>query len=397
MVGRVRDAIGVAAVVSMCCLCAWSGIALAQPLVKLGAPERTYAHEFTEIAGVREQSDGVLIVVDKRDLKIWRVTGPTATPVSLGRQGMGPGEYQAPFKIVALPGDSTAILDAFGDGRIHLVTRAGLSKEALAVGALKGRELAPLGELQSDAAGNLYDRTHTTRVENGKRLVSDSLGVRRVLKATRRVDTVGRYWGKIRSPLFKPISATDRDVTNAMVRANNEPLPFFTHDAWAVSQSGRLAFVSADPYQVRFRDPSGQELAGAPIRFAAVPVDDALKAEWRAAEGRPSLTMTYSGDGKTSIGFRTRKVVEPPRWPDVLPAFPPDAFIRFDPDGRLWVQRSVAAGKAPRFDVIDDKGVVVRQVELPKRSRLVGFGAKTLYLAHLDDDDIERLERYPRR
>lgn len=395
MLSSGRGAIGVAGSVSMC-VCVLSRVVVAQPVVKLGAPELKYGHEFSEIAGVREQSDGVLIVVDKRDLKIWRVIGSTTAPVSLGRQGMGPGEYQAPFKIAALPGDSTAILDAFSDGRIHLVTRAGLSKEALAMGALKGRQLAPLGELQADAAGNLYDRTQTTRIESGKRVVSDSLGVRRVLKATRRIDTVGRYWGKIRSPLFKPIRENGSEAGKA-VMAFNEPLPFWTHDAWAVSQSGRLAFVSAEPYQVRFRDPSGQEYTGPVIRFKAVPVDASIKAAWRAAEARPSLTKMYSGDGKTSIGFRARKVKEPARWPDALPAFPAGAFVRFDPDGTLWVERSVATGEAPRFDVIDANGTVVRQVELPKRSRLVGFGAKSLYVAHLDEEDIERLERYRRR
>ena len=33
-------------------------------------------------------------------------------------------------------------------------------------------------------------------------------------------------------------------------------------------------------------------------------------------------------------------------------------------------------------------------VELPPRTRLVGFGVRSVYLVRLDVDDIERLERH---
>jgi hypothetical protein len=69
----------------------------------------------------------------------------------------------------------------------------------------------------------------------------------------------------------------------------------------------------------------------------------------------------------------------------------------FASDGRLWVKRTVPAGEPTVFDVIDRSGRVVEQVMLPVGRRLVGFGARDVYLVFRDGVDLEYLERYPVR
>jgi hypothetical protein len=59
------------------------------------------------------------------------------------------------------------------------------------------------------------------------------------------------------------------------------------------------------------------------------------------------------------------------------------------------VPRYGAAGDPrQRYDVIDGYGAVVAQLALPPRTKLVGFGARSVYLVRLDDDDLQYLQRY---
>jgi hypothetical protein len=60
----------------------------------------------------------------------------------------------------------------------------------------------------------------------------------------------------------------------------------------------------------------------------------------------------------------------------------------------LWVERSVPSGGAPTVDLFDSRGVRRRSVVLPAGRRLVAVGTRGAYLAAVDDDGVERLERY---
>jgi len=80
-------------------------------------------------------------------------------------------------------------------------------------------------------------------------------------------------------------------------------------------------------------------------------------------------------------------------WADVLPPFPLRA-AHFASDGLLWVLRSAKAGAPTLFDVFDAGAKVAFQVELPAGRKLTGFGAGSVYLARVDEDDLHYLERY---
>jgi hypothetical protein len=84
-----------------------------------------------------------------------------------------------------------------------------------------------------------------------------------------------------------------------------------------------------------------------------------------------------------------------PDWPAVKPPFR-DGTSQVAPDGSLWVQRYGAADAPLVYDVFDTSGRLARQVTMPKGARVVGFGARSLYVATTTDDDLETLSRYPR-
>jgi hypothetical protein len=81
-------------------------------------------------------------------------------------------------------------------------------------------------------------------------------------------------------------------------------------------------------------------------------------------------------------------------WPAVMPAFPAASAV-VAPDGRLWVLRTRAHDDPiPSYDVFDGRGQIVERIALPRQTRLVGFGARAVYLARKDDDDLQYLQRY---
>jgi hypothetical protein len=145
---------------------------------------------------------------------------------------------------------------------------------------------------------------------------------------------------------------------------------------------------------VRFVDPSGARREGPRLTIQPVPVTSALKDEWRAAHQRPVPTLSGVGRGSTTAGMTRLRYTEPDEWPDALPPFDRGA-VSFAPDGMLWVQRTHAADAAPSCDLIDATGRIVSRVELPRHSRVVGFGARSVYLVRIDDDDLEYLQRFP--
>ena len=64
------------------------------------------------------------------------------------------------------------------------------------------------------------------------------------------------------------------------------------------------------------------------------------------------------------------------------------------PNNQIWVQRYMPAGAPPTYDVIDATGKVIQRVVLPKSTRLLGFGAGTVYLVRNDEDDLQYVQRY---
>ena len=66
---------------------------------------------FTSVSGVRELSDGRVVVIDSRDKLIEMVDFRNGSATKISREGSGPGEYAFPMRLVALPGDSSGVYD----------------------------------------------------------------------------------------------------------------------------------------------------------------------------------------------------------------------------------------------------------------------------------------------
>jgi hypothetical protein len=157
--------------------------------------------------------------------------------------------------------------------------------------------------------------------------------------------------------------------------------PLAAEDQAILFPDGWIALARLEPYRVDWIAPDGSPVVGAPMPVAAVRVNDALK---RAVIARryPKVEPPFTAD-------------EFPPWPATFPAFANDALLAA-PDGRLVIRRMVnPLTSVAVYDFVDRVGKLANQLELPIRERLVGFGARSLYVVATDDDDVEHLRRHP--
>lgn len=357
------------------------------PTRGVGRPTAQYGEPFSEVRAVRELTDGRIIVVDGRELTVQLVDLARGEASTIGRPGSGPGEYRWPGALFMLPGDSTLLQDQAG-GRLLILRPDGKPGDIYDPNAPRANEEQRNAfrfiMRFSDARGYLYASAQPIRTAaDGTLELADSAAIERLDRATGKRDTVAMW----------PRRADDgARLFNGMVMTQPKMIAFPAWDQWTVSPDGRIAFVWYDPYRVDFVGPDGRVTQGAPIPYQRIRVDDALRKEWMDRLNEPRMGMSYGKDGSTAIGPIRAPAREPSEWPEYLPPYQGSAM--FASDNMLWIPRYVAAGMPPLYDIVDGNGRLVQRVELPAKTKLVGFGRNSLYLVQLDDDDLQYLRRY---
>ncbi len=92
--------------------------------VTLVNPEATFPEPFSRIAGLRQLSDGRLVIADLSEQAVRYVDFKAGVMQDIGRVGGGPGEYQMPSGLLPLPADSTLLID-FGNMRMSVIAPDG--------------------------------------------------------------------------------------------------------------------------------------------------------------------------------------------------------------------------------------------------------------------------------
>ena len=85
--------------------------AQAVPVVSLTKPEAEFAEPFDQVSGVRELGNGRVVVADVFAKSVAMADFRSGALTKIGREGQGPGEYAFPVNVLALPGDTTLIVD----------------------------------------------------------------------------------------------------------------------------------------------------------------------------------------------------------------------------------------------------------------------------------------------
>jgi hypothetical protein len=303
----------------------------------------------------------------------------TGASRQIGRQGRGPNVFLRPGGIYVDADGTTSLLMDRSQPRVLVIDKDGTLTGMRSIeqrGTSRSSDGSDPQRIDA-AAVHTYYAERGFAFRRGGNTAVDSVPLIRFDLAQQRGDTAARLF------YTKPTSVT----TKGRMTMSRTPL-FSPADGWAVASDGSVAVVRAVPYRVDWIGPAGQTTVGPSIAYTPVPVTNADHPSDGTA---PSLSLGSVG-GKGGGTMSSGDVA--PEYAKVKPAFDPER-IEMAPDGRVWVSRYGAAGaKQTVYDVFDRRGARVDRVVFPGRSRVVGFGPTSVYVAELDEDDVPKLRRY---
>lgn len=383
-------------------LCA-SVLAAQVPTRRLPAADATFPETFSTVTGFRVLADGRAIVSDVRDGVLQLLDFSSGEARNIGRKGSGPGEWGAPMQLFALPGDSTLLPDP-ENGRYLIILPDGRPGPTF---RLADENLAVAGSVAGvDAQGRLYLTRTRPPAQPGPR--SGSTGIVDVYRYDRRT---GRAEVVAQAAAPSGEMSAARMLPGGLVQMSTN-LPLAPRDATTGVPLGDFIIVRATPYRVDRMDAQGRVRQGPVADAPRIRVTDAEREAFVRSLIRPGNIVVSGGagaggDGVGASGERQRPRVPTfsgdieslfspdMRWPDYKPPFGSSAAIAA-PDGRVWVQRSRAHDDPlPVYDVFDRDGRVVERVQLAARSRIIGFGAGSVFVMRTDDDELVHIERHP--
>lgn len=362
-----------------------------EPTRALEQPDATFPESFSFIAGLREFSDGRVLIADPLEQRLVIINMTAGTAEAIGRLGQGPGEYRQPDELFALSGDSTLLLD-LGNARLSVITPELEFGETMPVASsTSGEGMGMLIILPNgvDSSGGIYFQPIGGRMRGG---VPDSAIVALFDPASASVDSIATF----------KIADLERTASGS---ANNRsmvlrPVPLSPSDSWTVARDGRVAMVRSGDYHVEWIERDGSVIAGRPVSYRAVPVGRAEKEAWlEASAGRGVNVMMSVDNGERRMSFSRggssgqQPDIDSMKWPETMPPFV-ESEIYVTHEGDVWVERSMPAAAPVHIDIFGADANWKRQITLPAGREIVGFGARVVYLARTDDLGLQWLERY---
>jgi hypothetical protein len=336
--------------------------------IALRSSDGMLSEPFTRIHSIRELADSRVLVSDNSsetrlvvaDLRTDRVR-------RIGLQGSGPGEYRVAGRLLALPADSTLLVDG-ERGRRWLILAA--DSIVRTVPPDHPAIMAAPGDLfGADARGNVLG----LRGDGADRIEGDFSRLRNVAILASRLTFRADTFAKLRSydQYVEFNKARTFSKHTILVGSEEEQVQLFP-DGW-------IAMVRIEPYRVDWRRPDGTVVRGPDLKW------DAPRSNATERRARAELYRRRTGHAWT--------------WPDGMWAdriAPIRAGTLGTPEGNILVARSQWSKVADsRYDLINRSGRVLGQLVMPDSERVVGFGSGKIYVSITDGDGFQRLRRHP--
>lgn len=322
----------------------------------------TSSDAFSQLNALRVLSNGSVLVADGMDIEVRLIDATGKVTRQIGRKGSGPAEYTSPALLIALPADSTLLLD-LGARRFLIIDPRGQVVKTEVI----SQALGAAGETiaGSDPAGRLYFGQKLASQLNG---IGASEPIARWTRGTDRFDTITMF--RTENPKVRPAGKSAPGLKEQVSQTREV---FAAVDDWVVAPSGKIAIIHAEPYRVDWVSPNGKVTPGKPVTVTRVPVTEADRKE-REPDGPP-----YK---------RAYAALKSPFVSDI---------VVVDNEDNVWVARSEAAQyKNRRWDVFGSNGVLRATVLLPRGRKLMAVTAAHLYISYTDADGLQWIERYSR-
>jgi hypothetical protein len=367
----------------------------AQQPQPIGRPTAEFEEPFSRVSGIRELADGRLIVSDQRDKIVQLIDFRSGAAQKISREGAGPSEYALPTALFAMPNNQTLLVD-LQNRRFLMIGPDGKPGETISPPQLNPGGTGPGGRPMQfgglvnprgvDRQGRLYFQDLGIRMGGQS---PDSVAILRWAPGATSVDTAG--W--VRGPQTQ-VSSTGGGGGGGMRITVGGQMVWSPVDAWGIADDGRVARLQPEPYRVVWYG-AGRATPGPTMPYTPLRVTEADKAEYRATLSANPPTMIVMGGGGGGARPIAPQLPEP-TFAEAKPPFSGNA-AQVTPEGEVWVLRTRRAGdKIPVYDVFDASGRLARKVSLSAGSRVVGFGASSVYVVRTDEDDLEYLQRFAR-
>lgn len=341
--------------------------------VALAPPNKSLAAEFTQVTDVRELPDGRVLVVDLLERTVHVAAFGTGSVSRIGRNGSGPREYEQPTALLAISRDSTILLDP-RNGRwllmagAEIVGTVGPDAPVLTAGTR-----APNG---ADMLGNVIA---LKPIVSGPATATsiprrDSLLLVRMSRATGVQDSLAMLLAR---PTVLRVEGPASAPTSVSITMN----PLTTGETATVFPDGWIAIVRLDPYRVEWIGARGERVAGPPLPFERVRVDEREQGAFLQRES-------------VRTGRPPRDPASLPPWPEFVGPF--TGALLTASDGNLWIRRREStANLTPPYDVINRRGELIARVAVGKDVNVIGFGNDVVYTVRINEDGIQTLQRRP--
>jgi hypothetical protein len=342
---------------------------------------------FTEISGVRVLTDGRLIVADRGERRLALLSPDLRRLAAIGRVGDGPGEFRAVAGLVALQGDSTLLHDDEANRFLPIAANGRIGAAIMALG----------GDLSHPAARTLFSDPELMRGDATGRICVRLVPTTPTLADSSEIVCGARTGGtfatvaRVRIPERRRVEIGGRQIP-VNVRLS-------TADGWALASDGAVAVVRSAPYRVEWRPRQGAPVIGPVVPVTPIQV---TATERQRIEAAFRANAAARGPSGVQVGPPGQEV-DPAEAAARIPV--PVAEIKgpFDPEGivvgpgrELWVLRRGRDGEPPTYDVFDAAARLRFRVPLAPDARLLAVTAQHLYVARVDADGLEHLERWQR-
>lgn len=358
-----------------------AGLAQTAKSVTLPSHNGRLETAFTTVTSVRELSDGRVLITDPQDLQLVVADFRTGNTKAISRKGQGPGEYGMAGPLYAMGGDSTLMND--------FVNRRMLLFDADRVVATISPDNAIVRGTQgfvrfADKFGHVTS-TKSPEVPTGESVTGtrDSSLVLRWHRGSAKVDTITKVMDRPGARMVQ------RDAKGVVQSSSFRALRLRVGEQYIMHHDGWIAVVRINPFRVDWRAPDGKWTMGAPL---PVPV---IRMTQREKDASLARTAASRAANPSSTPIPPQLQTPDDDWPDVMPPYM-QGELTFSPDGDVILRRQISADHPGiAYYVVDRRGRLLGIIEMKTNERIIGAGARSLYIIETDSDDLKFVRRHP--
>lgn len=351
---------------------------------RLAPPDVAWEDQFSRVESVRELADGRLLVVDRQEQFLYLADPETGEVTTVGSRGEGPGEYRLPGRLYPLVGDSSLFTD-FGSRRWLIIDGDEFVETYSATRPLPlefGPNLSGVSE-GGRILGIVETVSRTVLQSEGVRMGRSSADSLRALLSSLSAMESAEVVADTLPPMLAGRGRFGQRTTHSTIPSGRlvsvQDSPLATEDQVWLFHDGWIAVAYESPYRVEWRRPDGSWTGGVPLPHDTVVV------------GRDEQCFAIERRGLDECDLDRF----PEEWPEIVPAFRPDALLPA-PDGTLLIRRAPsAADPRSRYDRVDREGTLVETLVLEDDEALVGSSPDHLYLIRTGPLGLQSLRRIP--